>query len=259
MTDYFDLIINTSNGKSSQYSPSIVGFNFDTLFVNLDYDQLWSDGQFHVSRPTRNHDAVRFESLPATAILEGTTNLVPMTRDIQEWIYGLCWNKNALSEVEAKSSFKSLFRNDAYATNKFGTTTCADYINGTNLNKGLPRLIPMVCGGATLKPLGEKTIFGISCWEIQTINCLGDYRFYNPLEHPWLFYQPINSARRKIMDANNNWTGKWMEFFSNPFSQFGEKSIVPLMTYGTNIGYIPKYRCQIIKARQPIPNKFVRG
>lgn len=258
---------NTRFGLTASEPPVVVTPPVTDRFcyVKYDYDQQWPDFNniYHVSRPTRNKAASRVESLPATAIFRNNRQSVPMTRDIQEWIHGMCWAGSPTMPVsEAKKSFYSLFRDDAYATNFAGTTTRADYINGTNLNKGLPLLIPMVCGGATLKIVGERRIGTEDCWAIETIDSTKSYRDFNPIAHPHLFYRPTNSARRKIMRTNalgvKVWTGKWTEIFSNPFSQYREKAIVPIMTVGTNVAYIPKWRVKVLLNGEKAPG-LTRG
>ena len=77
-----------------------------------------------------------------------------------------------------------------FATNFAGTTTRADYVNLSNLDAGLPMLIPMVCGGSVLRQVGSRNYGGEECWIIETISNASDYKRYNPQAHPWLFYTP---------------------------------------------------------------------
>ena len=228
--------------------------------VYYDYDQRWTadnGNQYHVSRPTRNKAPARTESLPATANFRATQSNVPMTEDIQLWIHSLNMARNpSLPEAEGKAAFRSLFRDDAYATNFAGVTTRADYINLTNLDAGLPMLIPMGCGGSVLRQVGTRNYGGEECWIIETISNASDYKRYNPQAHPWLFYTPSSSARRKILKLGI-WFGKWNETFSNPFSQY-KNPIVPIITVNTDRALIPKWRCHALAVGEP-PKDYARG
>lgn len=232
--------------------------------VYFDYDQRWTadnGNQYHVSRPTRNKAPTRTESLPATANFRATQSNVPMTEDIQLWIHSLNMARNpSLTQADGKAAFRSLFRDDAYATNFAGVTTRADYINLTNLDAGLPMLIPMVCGGSVLRQVGTRNYGGEDCWIIETISSTSDYKQYNPQNHPWLFYTPSSSARRKVYKTVLGlpvWFGVWNETFSNPFSQY-ENPIVPIITVNTDRALIPKWRCHPLAVGEA-PKDYIRG
>ena len=232
--------------------------------VYFDYDQQWpadNGGKFHVSRPTRNGASARFESLPATANFRATSANVPMTQDIQLWIHELNMQRNpSLTSKEGSNAFASLFRDDAYATNFAGTTTRADYVNLSNLDAGLPMLIPMVCGGSVLRQIGERNYGGESCWVVETISNGSNYRNFTPQSHPWLFYTPSSSARRKVYKTVLGlpvWFGVWNETFSNPFSQY-KNPIVPIITVNTDRALIPKWRCHALAVGET-PKDYTRG
>jgi hypothetical protein len=166
----------------------------------------------------------------------------------------------SLTPKEGANAFASLFRDNAYATNFAGTTTRADYVNLSNLDAGLPMLIPMVCGGSVLRQIGERNYGGESCWIVETISNGSNYRNFTPQSHPWLFYTPSSSARRKIYKSVlgvNVWYGKWNETFSNPFSQYGNP-IVPIMTVGVTFALIPKWRCHALAIGEA-PKDYARG
>ena len=250
-----------SDGSVQVDAPVIVPTATSNLVqVHYDYDQQWTadnGNQYHVSRPTRNKAPARTESLPATANFRATQSNVPMTEDIQLWIHSLNMARNpSLPEAEGKAAFRSLFRDDAYATNFAGVTTRADYINLTNLDAGLPMLIPMGCGGSVLRQVGTRNYGGEECWIIETISNASDYKRYNPQAHPWLFYTPSSSARRKILKLGI-WFGKWNETFSNPFSQY-KNPIMPIITVNTDRALIPKWRCHALAVGEP-PKDYARG
>jgi hypothetical protein len=232
--------------------------------VYYDYDQKWTadnGNKYHVSRPTRNGASARFESLPATANFRGTANNVPMTQDIQIWIHEINMARNpSLTIKEGKNAFSSLFRDDAYATNFAGTSTRADYVNLVNLDQGLPMLIPMGCGGTVFRQVGERDYHGEPCWVIETMSNTENYRQYTPQSHPWLFYIPSSSARRKVYKTVLGlpvWFGVWNETFSNPFSQY-KNPIMPIITFETKTALIPKWRCHTLAIGES-PKDYTRG
>lgn len=238
----------------------------DFCYVLPDYDQqwpIWEGGKFHVSRPTKNLGTAFRNTfgLPATARLAGLQKDTPMTKDIQLWIHGLCRaGVPSMSDAIAANAFASLFRDNAYATNYAGTTTRADYINGTNLGAGLPMLMGVTCGGTLLKRVGEKNIGVVPHWAVETIDATKDYRSFNPVDHPHLFYQPVTSRREKIMVENNHgdlvWSGKWEEWHAIEFSQYDGYAIVPILTNGVSIAYIPKWRVKVLAPGECAPSPF---
>jgi hypothetical protein len=225
--------------------------------VKLDYNQLWPDnGMYHVSRPTRTNAPRGANTLPATARFM-VDKVVVMTPDIQAWIHYLCRIRcPELSDAEAKNEWRGLMVSWRAITNKAGSDTHADYINGTNLDAEPMQLQPMAMGGAVVKIIGFKTLQGVDCWEFEAIDCFGNYRQYTPLTHPWLFYQPTSSVRQEII-VNNRWTGGYRENISRPFPQYNEKSILPIFGVGMNVNYLPKWRIRILNAGEPFPSPFV--
>lgn len=232
--------------------------------VNLDYDQLWPkhvieepSRRYHVSRPTRNGATRQFKGLPAVARFQVDT-FVEMNRDIQLWMHGLCVARvPGIPALEARNDWAGLMRDDRFITNRFGSTTCADYINGTNLNKEDMKLQPSACGGAILKITGEDEVGGEDCWEFEAIDCMENYRQFNPKDHWWLFYEPNNSVRVEIWKKSNGvlvppntpnsqWTGLYRENKADPFPHYRNRSIIPVWAVETNRNYLPKWRMRIL-------------
>lgn len=237
----------------------------DEIFglVYLDYDQHWPavnipnpDHRFHVSRPTRNDAGRKTKGLPATARFKDDATVV-MTKDIQLWMHEICWNRSGQSEADAKKSWRSLMANDRYTTNFAGSDTNADYVNGTLLNKSPMQLQPMTTGGAIVKIIGQRMYFGEDCWIFQAINSLGDYKQFNPVDHPYLFYQPSNSVRVDINDSKGRWTGKYRENKSDPFPQYNGKAIIPIFAVGKTENYLPKWRIRVLAKGEVWPSPFV--
>lgn len=69
---------------------------------------------------------------------------------------------------ETKAIFRALYRNKAFQTNKFGTDTCHDYVNGTNDDAEDMKMSPVLTGGNLVKVLGDAKLIA------------GDY--YTPIE-----------------------------------------------------------------------------
>lgn len=244
--------------KFSNYDSSVYGV------VYLDYDQVWptfvideESRRRNVSRPTRNNAARYTKGLPATAKFLDD-RVVVMTPDIQLWMHELCREQVPSMPADlARNSWKSLMADDRYITNFAGSTTRADYINGTNLDREPMALLPMSTGGAIKKIIGETRIAGQDCWIFEAIDSLGNYRQYHPLTHPWLFYRPTNSVRVELVNSNGVWTGGYRENKSDPLPQYDDKSIIPIFNVGKSENYLPKWRIRILNAGEQWPSPFV--
>jgi len=237
--------------------------------IKLDYDMVWEGGKTHVSRPTRNgmtHDTsqpvprgvARRDGLPATAPFMVYEPDVIMTSQIQYWIHLLCWGRSGQSEADAKNSWRQLMADDKFTTNKAGSTTHADFINRTNLDKDPMRLMRLATGGAVLKITGSKNIYGVECLEFSAIDAAGDFRQYTPDKFPWLFYQPTNSVREEILNERGVWNGSFCENISDPFPQYNGRAILPIMSVGYPFGYIAKDRVRILADDEAFPSPFVK-
>ncbi len=250
--------------QNSKWKHTVPSDNSIYGVVNLDYDQLWPESvidvpsrRYHVSRPTRNNSPVYTGGLPATAKFLDE-NVVVMTKEIQLWMHKLCWNQvPSMDEDVAKQQWHNLMEDDTYITNHAGSTTRADYVNGTNLNKQAMNLLPMATGGAILKIIGDGKIGGEECWDFEAVDALGDFEQYHPLTHPWLFYRPTNSVRVKIYKPNGVWSGTYRENKSDPLPQYDSKSIVPIFNVGKSENYLPKWRIRILNPGEPWPSPFV--
>lgn len=246
--------------KTQEPTPNLATYGV----VKLDYDQQWPSSvvekpnlRFRVSRPTRNSAARKTKGLPATARFKDDRTVV-LTKDLQEWIHKLCWDKApGMSEKEAKNAWRSLMADDRYTTNYAGSQTRADYVNGTRLSERPIELQPMTTGGAILKILREQRYFGEDCYVFEAINSLGDYRQYNPTDHPHLFYRPSNSVRVEINDSRGRWTGTWRENKSDPFPQYLGQAIIPIFGVGQSENYLPKWRVRILQQGEAWPSPFV--
>lgn len=253
-----------------QPSPPVPSGKFGV--VNLNYDQRWvmDDGRvlYHVSRPTRNGTkGVVINGAPDTArfmVAGGIPDTVDLHSDLQLWWHGLCRERiPGTSDAEAKASWRSLTSGGGegggegrFMTDFAGTDTRADYINGVNLDKGVAKAKPMVCGGAILKIIGERTVGGTDCHVVDAIDPIGNYRQFNPRVHFWLFFYPTISRREPMFDAKGQFIG-FLEYLSVPFPQYKNKALAPVFgVAGRPNNFIPKDRVRLLDINQPLPSPF---
>lgn len=241
--------------------------------VNPDFQQHWlSDHnyQYKVSRPTRNKVPYHTDSgrsLPAVCRFTDD-RFVLADCDFQKWLFDMNYERSKLSLVEAKLSWRNLFRGNRFITNYTGSDTRRDCINGTNLNADWIQLQPMITGGVVLKYVAENT----KVLFVEAINPYVNYKIYNPITHKWLFFTPTVSARywveeeKKLAtyktDNHPDKVTKKQEQYNEPFHQFNENSILPVMGMipdsRSSTGFVnsvEKYRVR--KLNEPVPNPFV--
>jgi hypothetical protein len=252
------IIVDVSTSKSVPGTGSKFGY------VLTNYERLG------VSRPTQNghpqKDGENPFGLPDTLPLLGYKT-IKMTYDLSWWIHEMCCEMSGLNphSDEAKRSFSGLFDYRRYITNHSGTNmpdpnggnSYNDHVNGIDLGKSDMQMMPMITGGAYVALIGEAFPFQqrIPHWRIQTINASGGYRQFHYRTHPHLFYRPANSIRRQIM-RNGRWTGKWDEYGSEPFSFYKDKSIMPILTDGTDSDLVAKDRIRVLRETEPAPPPF---
>lgn len=87
-------------------------------------------------------------------------------------------------DFESRKIFAAMYRDDAFQSNKFGTKTCHDYINGTNEDAEDIKLFPVFTGGCTVEITGEtKTIAGSPCFPVRCFD--GSKPPPDPLKVNW--------------------------------------------------------------------------
>lgn len=226
--------------------------------VKADYDQLWEDGTFRKSRPSRNGSSLTTYGLPATArfIVGSGDEYVSLHQDLQVWMHNLCKARvPSIGEQEAKDSWKSLMWGGRYITDFAGSDQNADYINGTHLDVEPMKLKPSVTGGALLKIKGERNLGGYACYIVEAIDPTGDYRQYSPATHPHLFFEPTISRREQII---TRWHAL-IEYLSIPFPQYRDNTILPVFAMaGMNENYLPKFRVKVLDEYEPTPSPYRR-
>lgn len=244
------------------------------VLVKNDYDQVWPDhGNItRVSRNTRNnvaYGAPSGKAVPATARFVDD-RFVFFTCDLQEWLHGLCSERvTGWSEAQLKATFASCYRDNVWMTNKAGTWTRQDCINGTNIGTGFPQLQPMATGGSVLKMVGETRLTGTECYLVEAINPLVEYRTYHYSTHKWLFFYPSMSARywvefEKPNDGHPDKITKRQEWYQEPMHFYAENTVMAVFGFvrdnRSSTGYVnavPKMRCRILGQDEPVPNPWI--
>lgn len=233
-----------------------------------DYDRVG------VSRPTLNRAPRSIHGLPETVRVMDTNGFVWMTPTIEDAIWN--WNKERCPQMVTKqleASYYSLFTSDRAWTNRYGSDVCANHPLGTNLDKEDKRLFPLLGGGTVIK---IKSGLGTNVLTYETMSNTDDFSQYSPTTHPWLFFNPPNSRRDEIwwmkqnhdiivptpLDINNpqpgtEWSGKWIEHYVDPFPQYQEHSILPIITRSSHENRISTNLVVILEPGSLWPNPFV--
>lgn len=244
------------------------------LVVNPDFNQVWEDGRTGISRNTRNgvpYNAVSGKAVPATCRFIDD-RFVRLDCALQEWMFELCRARISSTPMkEAKNSWASLTRDNAYITNYAGSWSRRDCINGANLDQDFMQLQPMVTGGTLLKFVDETS----KAFLVEAINPFVEYLMYSPQTHAWLFYEPTLSARYWVEqekknnpnfanDGHPDKTTLKQEWYSEPFPQFKENVVlavfgmIPHAKSGTGfVNSVDKKRVRFLGENEKVPNPFV--
>ena len=219
----------------------------------LQYDR------FGVSRPTQNGNAnTRTKGNPDTVRLPvetGKPNLITLEQDMQLWMHELCWSRTpSMKKEDAQLSWKSLMsgasegntRSARAFSNFTGSGTNRDYVNDANRNAEPIKIDFVLCGGAFVEILGEdnrQAIKSQDCLVVKAIDPAKDFREYHFKTHATLFFYPTNSVRIPYLDKKGQPTGKYIEYVSQPFPQYNDKSVMPIFGQkGEGFIYVPKDR-----------------
>lgn len=250
--------------------------------VNPDFYQRWgaeyAPNDYHVSRPTRRgtaYFAVSGQAVPATATFLNDRN-VDFTCELQYWLHQLSCENSGLSpdSEQAKTSFASMYRDNAWITNYAGTWTREDCINKRNIGAGWPQIQPMGCGGTLLLINGEIRKFGEDAWLVDAINPEFEYKKYHPSTHKGLFYTATQSKRvwfnkdgirlEKVPDNGDKNPVRKDEFYQEPLWFYAEKSIMAIFGFIQNskssTGWsaaIQKWRTNVLQSGEAVPNPYI--
>lgn len=232
--------------------------------VNLDYDQRWADGQYHVSRPTRKDKPRHVNGLPATArfpVPNWGSDTIELYEGLERWAYKIC-RENAPHVGEAKclSDWRSLLSGGGmsarFMTDFAGSDTNRSWVLGTNPDADPIKVKGMGTGGTIVKLTGESTqVAGEDCHVIDVVDPL-KYWDTDPVLHWWRFFCPTNSVRREVADAKGNLLF-WVENISEPFHHFGYRVKLPLLGVGGR-ACIQKSRVRVLSPGER-PSPFVNA
>lgn len=211
-----------------------------------------------MSRLTENGSSNTFvRGAPDTVRLPvetGRSNTIILHEGLQRWMHKLCWERTpSMPEEDAKKSWRSLMSGTGETgatarafTNYGGSNTNRDYINDANPDADPIRMDFVLCGGAFVRILRDdrrRKIKTEDCWVIEAIDPYGDFTRFHPKTHPWLFFFPTISVRIPYRDRNGTPTGKFIEYVSEPFPQYNDLSVMPILAQpGETCVYIPKHR-----------------
>lgn len=250
--------------------------------VNPDYEQVWNIPNFEnkvvtlkkIDRNSRNeilagkkqgsgYGAPSGQSVPATARFLDD-KFVNFTKDLQEFFH-YEWNGGKTSPEQAKKDFSNCFRDNAWMTNFAGSWTRADYIN----NNGKPPYIqiqPMAKGSSVLKIVEQVIHRKQPAYLVEAINPEVDFKSYHPLnpKHRHLFFRPMNSARKEILDKKGYRIGFEMWYQEPSNSWYGEKMEMAVFGFIRNeksstgwCNLIEASRVRILGKNEVIQNPYI--
>lgn len=209
---------------------------------------------YGVSRLTQTGSTnMRTKGAPDTVKLPipvGKTDWNYMTENFQRWLFKLNWSRTpSMPEADAKASWRSLFSGQGVAARAFtdyaGSDTNADYINEAHLDAEPMKLKMIICP-SFVKIIGEdnrNVIKTEDCWIIEAIDPLSDLERYSLSSHRHLFFFPSISIRIPYRDKNGSFTGKFIEYVSEPFPHFNNLVVMPIVgRAGQPFQYVPKSR-----------------
>lgn len=148
----------------------------------------------------------------------------------------------------------SLMKGDRSHTNRFGSDTCFDPISQPDQkDKELMRFFQVVTGRFCAKVNSIRT----TTYKINCVNANSEYRLYHPDTHPWLFDEPLITARVKILDQFGKWDGKTWRHESRPYGQFDPASpILPAMLPYDSYAVIDQSICRLLDPYEETPGKY---
>lgn len=112
--------------------------------------------------------------------------------------------------------------------------------NGIIVNKLTTKYYPVFCGRAKIKLFSRTPVRfkGVMSYPFEIINTDLPYSHFNPTDHPWLFFSPLNSVREPIFNPKGKWIGMYIENLVEPFHWFNGDTRLPIHGRGTNVAYI---------------------
>lgn len=207
---------------------------------------------FGVSRPTQKGFA-KIRGLPDTrtyiASEPSKNGRVILTPRLQQFWYDENVKRTSSRDKRFHDlSFLSLTTDDRYATNGAGSSTRACYPVGTNLEKRPMEMNLLLTGGAVIELVSTQT-YTVMKKKLLGFKCIDalhpEIEKFNSEDYPYRWYEPTNSVH---VDGN--------ERISEPFGQYDNLAISPIMLPGTDIAWIDPSYIDILNPHEFIPRPF---
>jgi hypothetical protein len=227
--------------------------------IRLDYDQRWynDDGTYveKLSRPSRNGAAMSVRGLPATARfpIVGGAETVTLYEPLERWMYSLCGGNDPVSW---RSLLSGSGKSARFFSDFAGTETNHSFVLGTNPDAEPIKVKPMGCGGTIIKIIGERNIGREAGWVFEAVNPFED--FTKIQDKFWLFFRPTNSVRIATKDAKGYFV-RWLEYISEPFHQFDNRTLLPIFAQSGRENYIQKSRVRVLSSTEPLPSPYLNS
>lgn len=213
-----------------------------------EYNQIYSDG------------TASTDGLPETIRLLNSVDM-PLTRSwqfaLRDHMLKAClvagMPDNAATLAFVNNAFRSVLRDNGAFSNKMGSTTRADYVNGTNLDQGPIKVATAITAGAYLKVLHGGVVedirgkLGIAVQTLDGNKPPPPLDAFDPhVENPNIFFA-VNSLRLRLPDTTPR---------CDPFGQLGGLN-VPFFVMGDGpINYIPANRLRLLPPGAPVPSPY---
>ena len=193
-------------------------------------------------------------------------NFVLLTEPLQWFWYNECVKldpghaNNASDNYYYYRQFNSATKDDRWTTNRYGSTTCAVYPTGTNLDKEAMRYFTITTGRAIIELAGSPRLAqNRLSYPFKVIDAHGSLAGITFEKFPNKFYRPMNSVRTPILNSLGKWFGGVPSYQENGYGRFGQFNnslITPLLMPGTDIAFLDVAYVDLLDPRKPIPPIF---
>jgi hypothetical protein len=150
--------------------------------------------------------------------------------------------------------FTTLLDSKRVVTNKAGLDNCANFISGERLDGDLPKYSNVVTARWLAKVLALETRNirqDGECISLEVINHSKGYLELNPYDHPHLFFEPVQSGRRKLADGTVD------ETLIEPFPQFEPtRPILPAILPFDHRTWMPVQFVRVLAANERTPGTY---
>lgn len=151
----------------------------------------------------------------------------------------------------ARKIFAAGYKGDRFQSNKFGTDTCHDYVNGNNTSREDVRLEYQFTGGNVVQILGEKKNVpgGLPSYPVRCFDGLKsppDPKAINFLTYPYLVLKATIETR-KLKNLNDREVRPFDLVGVSEFPHF-------LLVKGSDVIWVPEERIRFIDEQQMLSN-----